>query len=121
MSEHGIDSRIVVANDYYLAAQIDLYTRGSVRLFDTDDQRIHRHGRTLNREAWGRDEATLAREFAGQDALIVILNRNRHLGHRLPLTHLRQRFARVDPVCRVCLYGDRRCYSYFIGREVQPQ
>lgn len=114
----GVPDRLVLVNDYYLAAQIEFVNQGRALVFDIDDQRIHRHGRTLNRKIWQRDEASLVRNFSGQDALIVILHRKRYFGNAVPLQYLKGRFANIRPIEELCLYDGRRCYSFFVGEEL---
>jgi hypothetical protein len=116
----GIRHRLVVADDYYLAAQIAFSTRGVIPVFNLDEARINRHGRALSHKIWQLDEAGLVQLHTGEDALVVVWqNRLDAEGEESLRQRLDDLFLEVEHLDDLSLFEGERRYRFYLGTGVR--
>lgn len=121
---------LVVADHYILAGNLEqqLLARGvAIDLFVLDHRKNHEHGRALQFELWGMDEASLPKLRAGRDALVVLERNQSRSSPEKPQSwakwepHVESFFTDVDKFepLRVESGGkDPRDYRFWLGRGI---
>jgi len=116
--------RLVVADNYATAAQLQFHLGDRADVFTLDHLLNDMHGRALQFTLWRRDQAALRADRAGEDALLVVeISRTDSARQEKRLAKLARCFAETKPIGQLEVDlgdDDQRRFLFFEAQGVQP-
>ncbi len=109
--------RVLVADNFMLAAEIDFQLDGRVPVYVLSSPLNVKHGRAPQLAIWQRDEAALRRAHAGQAMLLAVDETALRVRERPEwLRTLCGRIEQPQPLQRLDLFEGRRRVAFYAGR-----
>jgi len=108
--------RVLVADNFMLAAELDFQLGGSVPVFSLDNPLNMKHGRAPQLAIWQRDETSL-RRLHGGEAMLLVVDEKALRVHERPawLRTLCSRVAQPQALQRLDLFEGRRRMAFYAG------
>ena len=113
--EPQLADRVLVADNFMLAAELDFAFDGERPVYALDQPINAKHGRTLQLALWERDEAALDALGTRQVLLVAEPTARRERERAVWMGSLCSRVADLSELVQLDLYGGRKRYRWYAG------
>ena len=112
------DVTLIVTDNYYTGAQLELSLQNDVRIYNIDDDKAARDGRAFQYVLWGNNQDGLSAEV-GDSALFITEDSTLTVPDKIKaLTRACTQFERLTFVEQLILFDGEKSFSFYHGHNV---